>query len=114
MKKKRMRSFLGLSAGAAMTAWLVWGNISLQVEHYIITVAKIPDALSGYRSVHVSDLHNATIGKENRRLLDAIRDAEPDIIVVTGDLGDSRRTDMEVAFDFVREAGNIAPWLYVS
>ena len=114
MKKKRMRSFLGLSAVAAMTAWLVWGNISLQVEHYIITDAKIPEVFSGYCIAHVSDLHNATIGKENRRLLDAIRDAEPDIIVVTGDLVDSRRTDMEVAFDFVREAGNIAPVLYVS
>lgn len=101
-------------AAIAVTAWLVWGNVSLETEYYTVTDMKLPEAFSGYRIAHVSDLHNATIGKGNRRLLSAIRDAEPDSIVITGDLIDSRRTDMDVAFDFVREAAQIAPVLYVS
>lgn len=101
-------------AAVAVTAWLVWGNVSLETEYYTVTDMKLPEAFSGYRIAHVSDLHNATIGKGNRRLLSAIRDTEPDIIVITGDLIDSRRTDMDVAFDFVREAAQIAPVLYVS
>ena len=101
-------------AAIAVTAWLVWGNVSLETEYYTVTDKDIPEAFSGYRIAHVSDLHNATIGKGNRRLLSAIRDTEPDIIVITGDLIDSRRTDMDVAFDFVREAAQIAPVLYVS
>ena len=101
-------------AAIAVTAWLVWGNVSLETEYYTVTDMKLPEAFSGYRIAHVSHLHNATIGKGNRRLLTAIRDAQPDSIVITGDLIDSRRTDMDVAFDFVREAAQIAPVLYVS
>ena len=101
-------------AAIAVTAWLVWGNVSLETEYYTVTDKDIPEAFSGYRIAHISDLHNATIGKGNRRLLSAIRDAQPDSIVITGDLIDSRRTDMDVAFDFVREAAQIAPVLYVS
>ena len=114
MNRKKKRTAVGCLTAIAVTAWLVWGNVSLETEYYTITDKKIPEAFSGYRIAHVSDLHNATIGKGNSRLLSAIRDAEPDIIVITGDLVDSRKTDMDVAFDFVRKAAQIAPVLYVS
>lgn len=114
MNRKKKRIAVGCLTAIAVTAWLVWGNVSLETEYYTITDKKIPEAFSGYRIAHVSDLHNATIGKGNSRLLSAIRDAEPDIIVITGDLVDSRKTDMDVAFDFVRKAAQIAPVLYVS
>ena len=40
--------------------------------------------------------------------------AEPDIIVFTGDLIDSRNTQVDVALDFVEMAVGIAPCYYVS
>lgn len=36
--------------------------------------------------VQLSDLHNSTFGKHNERLLRAIHEQEPDIIVVSGDM----------------------------
>ena len=114
MKKKNILRILSWFGIAVAVVWLVWGNISLQVERYTISDTQVPDAFSGYRIVHVSDLHNTTIGKGNSRLLKAIRDSSPDIIVITGDLIDSRRTNINVAFSFVREAADIAPVLYVS
>jgi len=36
-------------------------------------------------------------------------DADPDMIVITGDIIDSRNTDIEVALQFVQEAVKIAP-----
>lgn len=114
MKKKRNKIlFLG-TAGAVLAAWLVWGNYSLEVNEYTVRDARIPQGFSGFRIAQVSDLHNASLGKENVRLLDALREARPDIIVVTGDLVDSRRPDMEVAETFVKAAGKIAPVYYVS
>src|SRR5690606_21569996 len=38
----------------------------------------------------------------------------PNMIVITGDLVDSRRTDIEVAMEFVKGAIEIAPVYYVS
>lgn len=46
------------------------------------------------RIAQVSDLHNASFGKENRRLLQALSQAKPHLIVLTGDLVDSRRTNL--------------------
>lgn len=97
-----------------MALWLAWGNYSLEVNEYTVSDSRIPQAFSGFRIAQVSDLHNASLGKENMRLLEALREVRPDIIVITGDLVDSRRPDLEVAAAFVRAAGEIAPVYYVS
>lgn len=114
MKKDRKKILFFGAAGAVMAAWLAWGNYSLEVNEYTVFDTRIPRAFSGFRIAQISDLHNASLGKENARLLDALREAGPDIIVVTGDLVDSRRPDLEVAEAFVKAAGKIAPVYYVS
>lgn len=114
MKAKRKKILLLSTAGAILALWLAWGNYSLEVNEYTVSDSRIPEAFSGFRIAQVSDLHNASLGRDNTRLLDALRKAEPDIIVVTGDLVDSRRPDMKVAEAFVKAAGKIAPVYYVS
>ncbi|MUV36393.1 hypothetical protein JNUCC1_00195 [Lentibacillus sp. JNUCC-1] len=42
------------------------------------------------RVVQLSDLHNRTFGKKNNRLLKAIKDQNPDVVVITGDLIDRK------------------------
>jgi predicted MPP superfamily phosphohydrolase len=43
-----------------------------------------------------------------------LRAAQPDIIAITGDLIDSRHTDVALALDFAAEAVKIAPCYYVT
>ena len=43
-----------------------------------------------------------------------LKEAQPDIIAITGDLIDSRRTDVEVALDFAERAMEIAPCYFVA
>ena len=69
----------------------------------------MPDAFDGYRIAHVSDLHNTEIGDGNKKLLAMLREAAPDIIAITGDMIDSRNTDVAVALAFAEEAVQIAP-----
>lgn len=99
---------------ALLIIWIAWGNSTLELNTYTVTGDRIPPAFSGFRIAQVSDLHNGQMGEHNRDLLSMLRDAQPDMIAITGDLIDSRRTNMDVALDFAREAVKIAPCYYVT
>ena len=94
--------------------WTLWGNTALEINEYKIVSDRIPRSFSGFRIAQVSDLHNAQFGNGNSELLALLTEAVPDIIVITGDMIDSRRTDVAVAVDFARQAVRIAPVYYVS
>ncbi len=97
-----------------LAVWIFWGNTALEVNEYAISSSKLPDAFDGFRIAQVSDLHNAEFGEDNDNLLALLREAEPDIIVITGDLVDSRSTDIGIALRFVEDALQIAPCYYVT
>ena len=97
-----------------LIVWAAWRNAALELNTYTISSRGLPDAFDGYRIAQVSDLHNAEFGGGNQRLLDMLREAEPDMIAITGDLIDSRKTNIAVALAFAEEAVRIAPCYYVS
>ena len=112
----RKKKILCVLAGMILILilWTAWGNTALELNTYTIHSRELPDAFDGYRIAQVSDLHNAEFGAGNQRLLEMLREAEPDMIAITGDLIDSRRTDLAVALAFAKEAVQIAPCYYVS
>lgn len=75
---------------------------------------KIPEAFKGYKIVHISDLHNKEFGKNQSALLDMIEEEKPDIIVVTGDSIDCRKTNIDIAMEFIDGALKIAPVYFVT
>ncbi len=75
-------------------------NSILSVSEYFYESAKVPAEFDGYRIVQISDLHNAAFGRNNSRLLEKIKELEPDMVVLTGDLVDSSHTDLETAIAF--------------
>lgn len=116
MKKKKRTIILACIAIflLVLIVWTAWGNTALELNTYTVTSHELPDAFDGYRIAHVSDLHNAEMGDGNEKLLAMLREAEPDIIAITGDLIDSRDTDVAVALAFSEEAVQIAPCYYVT
>lgn len=115
-KKKKLIMILAiiLSLLTAMIAWIVWGNQALQLNTYTVSSDTLPKAFDGYRIAHVSDLHNAEMGENNEDLLNMLTEAKPDIIAITGDLIDSRNTNVDIALQFAGEATKIAPCCYVT
>lgn len=99
---------------AVLVVWILWGNTALTVSTFMLESARIPTAFSGFRIAQISDLHNAEFGEGNAKLLRRLEESAPDIIVITGDLIDARRPDIETALHFVREAVKLAPVYYVS
>ena len=114
--KSRKKTILPLllSLLTILIGWTLWGNAALEVNEFEIVSDRIPQGFDGFRIAQVSDLHNARFGEDNVKLIELLSQTEPDIIVLTGDLIDSRNTNVEVALDFARQAVEIAPVYYVS
>lgn len=91
-----------------------WENNALVVSEYTFETGEIGEGLDGLRVVQISDLHNKRFGKNQKRLLEKIKECNPDIIVITGDLVDSNHTNIETAMEFVEEAVKLAPVYYVT
>ncbi len=113
--RKRNIVFIALAAILTITAiWTIWGNTALELNRITVTSGRLPEGFDGYRIAHVSDLHNTEFGDNNKKLLEILKEAEPDIIAITGDMIDSYHTDIAVAISFAREAVKIAPCYYVT
>lgn len=111
-KKKRMMMISLILAGVLVFCWLQ--NNLLVVSEYVYQSAKVPSAFEGYSIVQISDLHNATFGKGNKRLLDKVAELSPDMVVLTGDLIDSGHTHIPVAIEFARQLAENYPTYYVT
>jgi len=113
--KNKFRIISVITAVAAgLAVFLHWQNTGLVVSRYNITSEKISQEYNGIKIVHISDLQDAEFGKNNIKLVEKIRKQTPDIIVITGDIIDSHRTDFNKAAEFAGEAVKIAPVYYVS
>lgn len=109
--KKRKKTLIVLLSILAVGVYLYWGNTAVQTSHFTYSNEKIPESFDDYKVVQVSDLHNTSFDGD---LISKIRNEEPDIIVVTGDIIDRNRTDLGVAQDFLEQVIALAPVYFVS
>ena len=72
---------LVLAAGSVLDS-----RYHLQLTEYTLFFPKLPASFDGCKVVQLSDLHGMRFGAENRRLVELVRQQEPDIIVLTGDI----------------------------
>ncbi len=91
-----------------------WENNVVQTSRFVVESELLPRAFDRFKIVQVSDLHGKIFGLDSRSLFDKIRSERPNIIVITGDLIDERRFDLEYARDVVRKLSRIAPVFYVT
>ncbi len=112
-KKHKIFGGILLLLFCVFAAWVLWANTALTVTNVTVTEENLPDAFDGYKIAHISDLHDAELGKDNSKLLEALKKARPDIIVFTGDMIDSRRTDVELSVSFIKKAAEIAQCYYI-
>jgi predicted MPP superfamily phosphohydrolase len=92
----------------------VWQNNSITTTQIEISNSQIPDAFDEFTIVQISDLHNKVFRTNQSSLLKSVIEASPDIIVITGDLVDRRKYDLDDAMLFIDGAVRIAPVYFVS
>ena len=119
MKQRRSKPYVRRAAAAAgalalTAAFCWWENNGLTLTRYQWSSPKVPKAADGFTIVQVSDLHNHSFGTEQGGLLSLVAQAQPDLIVITGDIIDRNRTDLGPALTFAAGAAGLAPTWYVT
>ena len=99
---------LVLAAGSILDS-----RYHLQLTEYTLFFPKLPESFDGCKVVQLSDLHGMRFGAENRRLVELVRQQEPDIIVLTGDIAgkDGALDNVEPLLSGI---GGLAPTYYVN
>ncbi|MBQ7780306.1 MAG: metallophosphoesterase [Clostridia bacterium] len=85
-------------------------NEKMQLKTYRIVSEKIKTPV---KIIQISDLHSSKYGKNCVELIKAVREALPDIVVMTGDILDNRAPNGE-CFGFLRMIASLYPCYYVS
>ena len=88
---------------------------TFKVTHYEISSAKFNKNMKEKKIIMISDLHNCVYGKENKKLLTAVKNEHPDYIFVAGDvlIGDLEST-LDIAEDFMKKAQKTAQVYYAN
>ncbi|MFT4146650.1 MAG: metallophosphoesterase [Mobilitalea sp.] len=115
MQNKKVKLMLGLLIFVlSIVIFCIWQNNDIVISRYVYENNKIGAKLDGFKIAQISDLHNKEFGSNSKRLLDKLRKEKPNIIVVTGDIVDRNRTNIDIALEFVKGALEIAPVFYIS
>ncbi len=93
--------------------YVLWANTALSVDEFDFRTDKIT-LENDFKIAHLSDYHNSQSDKLTDDVLESLKENNPDIIVLTGDLVDNRRTDTERAISFIEKIIEIAPVYYVT
>ncbi|MBO4681357.1 MAG: metallophosphoesterase [Clostridiales bacterium] len=113
-KKKHLFKKIVQAVFVLFVLMVLIDNVTIHTTLTRVTIKDLPKSFDGYRIVQVSDLHNNVYGIGQSYLLAKIRDAKPDVIVVTGDLIDRNTKNVDNAMQFINGAVEIAPVFYVT
>lgn len=108
---KRKKVIIGI---LILIVFLYFENNAINVTELDIEFKKLPDNFRGYKILHISDLHSKSFGKNQKRLINTIKKLNPDIIVFTGDLVDSKKYNEEASVALLEQAVKITPVYFVT
>jgi hypothetical protein len=121
-KRRRIRVIPIVLLIIVLVAAIIYydSNTRLVITEYELGFATLPEAFDGYRIVVLADIHGVEHGENNVRLIEAVKTAQPDIIVIAGDLidrfqaGKPVERQLEIAEVLVSELTLVAPVFYIT
>ena len=69
----------------------------LETREYVYKSAKVRPELNGFRIVQIADFHNHNLEYRNTSLLNALDEAKPDLILISGDMIDDHSQEADFA-----------------
>jgi predicted MPP superfamily phosphohydrolase len=97
--------FTALVLSVFIAAYGLFEAIDIRTERITIRTPKISEKIGKLRIVQISDVHLGLIVREARlkRILDAVKAVNPDILISTGDLVDGQIDDLSGLANMLRE-----------
>ncbi|MBT3318858.1 MAG: metallophosphoesterase [Clostridia bacterium] len=111
-RKKRRRLIIWGCVVAVLVGLLIWmfyGEIV--VKHYVVNSDKVSNGNS-VRIVVIADLHSTYYGENQQDIIAKIKEQNPDIIALVGDIVDDNRSESG-AIEFLEGIRGICPTYYV-
>lgn len=86
-------------------------NLILSQKYISVTryEYKNPRITGNFKVVHLTDLHNYQFGIKNHRLVEKVREENPDLIFLTGDMLNEDETRTGICINLVEQLVEIAP-----
>ena len=107
------RKLLALAPIIAASS-IIRQNKKLKVRKTTLKFDKLPQAFDNFKIAQVSDIHCDRVGLSDLSFIKKIKDFNPAIIVITGDVLDSYNNDMDIAYNILSQLAIIAPCYFVS
>jgi len=85
-------------------------NLTFTTKKYSVSSQKVKQNI---RIIQVADLHNSSYGENNENLINAIKELNPDIIIMSGDMVNSRDKSTETPILVYKACVEIAPTYFV-
>lgn len=82
-----------------------------KLEEVSIDTNKLPDG-SSIRLLQISDVHNKKSQGSNQQLIKLVQEAQPDLVVITGDLIDDNTKDLANVYKLIEEIAAINHKIY--
>ncbi len=111
-KQKTITAVLAAVFLVLFSAYCIYQNNALTLSEYEYTNKKLPAEFDGFRIVQISDFHNTRSSVLRDSIIKELAALSPDIIVITGDFIDCRKTNTEISLDFAEELLKTAPVYY--
>ncbi len=102
-KKAIRRSIILICLITAVITLILYGNFNLEVTEHTLKCENLPTSFDQFKIVQLSDLHNEEFGEDNEKLLEIIKEQEPDVVFVTGDSIDGVYTNIQIPIKLFEE-----------
>lgn len=113
IKSLRIKSVLLLALFLVLAFSFVRSNFMFTKTEYEFTSPYLPNAFNDFKIVQISDLHGKSYGKGGDKLLEAIEELEPDIVVITGDLISRGEMDVDKTIKMIEPISEKYPCYYI-
>ena len=107
------RKLLALAPIIAASS-IIRQNKKLKVRRTTLKFDKLPQAFDNFKIAQVSDIHCDKVGLSDLSFINKIKNFNPDMIVITGDILDSYNNNMDIAYNILSQLTIIAPCYFVS